>query len=166
MIKVLNYSDISDKDKVLKIFLLTLDKSIKDKVKIESLKYMYFDFYEKYPEYFLVALDQEEILGYICCAPTSIDQPELAELMSHYKKFTEQYEEYPAHLHINCHPESQGMGVGTVLINALCDKLQSDSISAVHLITGVNSRNVEFYKKNKFKKIHKIGNLLLLGKKL
>ena len=113
-----------------------------------------------------MATDNENPIGYICCSPNTINDKELFELSAPIGMFKEFYHHFPAHLHINCLPLAQGKGVGTQLLEALCKDLIRAKICGVHLITGSNERNVSFYTKNNFSLIHKINNLVMLGKNL
>jgi ribosomal protein S18 acetylase RimI-like enzyme len=45
------------------------------------------------------------------------------------------FDQYPAHLHINLLPEARGQGAGTQLIQAYLSQLRGQSISGVHLFT-------------------------------
>lgn len=65
-----------------------------------------------------------------------------------YPLFKDLYTDYPAHLHINTHPDTQGLGYGSELINSMIASLSD--INGVHLITHPTAQNVGFYKKNLF----------------
>ena len=69
-------------------------------------------------------------------------------------KPAENTEGYPAHLHIDLLPESQGSGMGRRLTEVFIDKLKELNVPGLHL--GVGKKNtgaVKFYEKIGFKKI-------------
>ncbi len=55
--------------------------------------------------------------------------------------------DYPAHLHMNCHPHFQGQGLGRALIQRLCQDLRKESVLGVHAITSLGASNVAFYRR-------------------
>ncbi len=58
---------------------------------------------------------------------------------------------YPAHLHIDILPQYQRMGLGHMLMDALCQNLKSKGISGVCLTAGVkNEKGRNFYEKYGF----------------
>ena len=63
-------------------------------------------------------------------------------------------QEFPAHLHINCHPNHQGKGIGGKLINQLIKYLGAKNVPGVHLVTLHGHANEQFYLKNKFVPIY------------
>ena len=55
--------------------------------------------------------------------------------------------DYPAHLHIDLLPRTQGHGYGRKLIDQLSDALQRDGAPGVHLGVGADNTNaIEFYR--------------------
>lgn len=57
-----------------------------------------------------------------------------------------------AHLHIDISPEYQRMGIGSLLMDALCNELRNRKINGVFLIVDAkNEKGVNFYKKYGFK---------------
>lgn len=108
-------------------------------------------FFEKYlglylrrfPEYFWVAREGR-ILGYMAGAPVTRD-PELYGIQSHLSTFESYFQEYPAHLHVNFHPDARGMGLGSKLFSELEKQLQETGIRGIHIMTGPDSRNKSFY---------------------
>ena len=133
--------------------------------------YKYLEYYKiRYPELFIVASVQDKIMGYICASSDTISDNELFKSQPHLESFTDYYPEFPAHLHINCHRESRGLGVGSILVKALESVLGQKSIKGLHLITTEDARNVKFYEKNNYSKIYRAAyngaNLILMGKPL
>jgi len=108
-----------------------------------------------------VALEKDKVLGYILCQPDPSLAPKSLEV---FKDFTA---DYPAHLHINTHPQAQGKGVGAALLRKLEEQLQAQGVKGVHLVTHAEARNRFFYEKNDYIPIHETAQkLLMLGKKL
>ncbi|MBT6326383.1 MAG: GNAT family N-acetyltransferase, partial [Bdellovibrionales bacterium] len=94
--------------------------------------------------------EKKEILGYLSGCINSLEFTKYSPHES-YLLFSDLFENYNAHLHINCDPNSRGTGVGTKLINYYVDVLESYSdVKGVHIITGPKSRNVNFYQSNDF----------------
>lgn len=145
-------------------------KSFKDFNEKQKFSYKYFDYYlQHHREYFLIARQDLKVLGYVCAALESKKCSELYELLPHYNIFEDQFDSYPAHLHMNTHYSSRGMGVGSQLVDAFVERF-SNLTSGVHIITSPSAQNVHFYEKNKFEKIIEkdfLGSkLLFMGRKL
>jgi ribosomal protein S18 acetylase RimI-like enzyme len=67
------------------------------------------------------------------------------------------YREYPAHLHINIHPEYQRQGLGHLLVDQLLTHLKEQGISGLHLIVSSdNQKGISFYKKYGFRSLFEI----------
>ena len=63
---------------------------------------------------------------------------------------------YRTHLHIDLLPETQRQGVGTILIDALCEHLKDKGIKNVSVLTiSTDSMGYKFYKKYGFRTIQK-----------
>lgn len=144
-------------------------KEFKDQAEKDSFFYKYVGYYLKhFPELAFVAVENR-VLGYIVGSPFS-DESELDSIQPHLKIFAKEFTEFPAHLHINCHHESRGKGVGVQLVEALERSLIQRKIKGLHIITGADARNAHFYKKLGF--FHESmedfqgSRLLLMGKRL
>ncbi len=61
--------------------------------------------------------------------------------------FADRFADYPAHLHINCHPDFRGRGIGAALVAAFVDTCRDAGLGGVHIVTGVGARNAGFYRK-------------------
>ena len=143
---------------VEEIFWLTCSALPKEEGR-EAFKKKYLDDYLTLLSF--VAIQHENVVGYILCQPHADLAPYGLEA---FKDF---WPEYPAHLHINTHPGVQGQGVGGELLSFLERELAKKAIKGVHLITHAEARNVLFYEKNHYKRIHEtVQKLLMLGKKL
>lgn len=128
----------------------------------------YLGFYvEKLPSWIYVAFDKK-VLGYIVSSPASHDE-ELYSLQPHLKLFENLFDDYPAHLHINCHVETRGQGVGGQLIHAIFDKMKLNRVKGIHIMTVPQSENRNFYRKNDFlfetQSLFNGTPLLFMGKK-
>ncbi len=118
-------------------------KSEKEKL---DLKWKYLGFYlERYPDFVWVAFS-EKVLGYCLGMPITQDD-ELYLAQPHLKVFEEQYKDYPAHLHINCHAMARGQGIGTRLIEELEREFRAMGVKGVHLMTSIDARNRKFYQR-------------------
>jgi len=111
-------------------------------------------FYQKYlgyylthfPEFAKVAILDTKVLGYVVVAPKT-EVKDLFLLQPHLVLFKDYFKIYPAHLHINCHHLSRGLGVGTLLIEAVIQALKERNIKGLHIMTGGDSLNRSFYQK-------------------
>lgn len=123
-----------------------------------------------YPEQVLVAVENNEVLGYILGVPDTKAASKILSANAHLELFEELYERYPAHLHINFRSKARGRGLGSLLIQAFEEHLRGQGVNGLHLITSATARNVGFYLKNGFAhKVEKLWNgrpILFLGKKL
>jgi hypothetical protein len=140
-------------NKVMQIFFLS---SSKKEFRNDSEKDKFFNtwvmpYFNNYKNLFFIALNEKkEILGYLSGCINSLEFTKYSPHES-YLLFSDLFENYNAHLHINCDPNSRGTGVGTKLINYYVDVLESYSdVKGVHIITGPKSRNVNFYQSNDF----------------
>ena len=141
-------------------------KEFKDQEEREAFNWKYLGFYlAHYPEYAWLALKEETVLGYVVGMPFSHD-PSLYLLQPHLKAFASSFEKFPAHLHINCHPEARGLGVGKRLVLQLVEQLKSEGVVGLHILTGSSSDNRFFYEKLGFDSLRIEGSILLMGKTL
>lgn len=121
-------------------------KEFKSEEEKEAFFYKYVGLYLKhYPEFALIAVT-DRVLGYIVGAPESSTE-ELYQVQPHLKNFASHYQKYPAHLHINCHHDARGMGVGGMLVANLEERFKTHKIHGFHIMTGPNAKNKSFYKK-------------------
>lgn len=122
---------------------------------------------DTYPSAFL-AFQDDTLLGYLIYS--TLSPLESAQYQPGGVCFKDFYEEFPAHLHMNCHHLARSQGVGSRLIKALCVDLQQRQIPGVHIITSPDQANVEFYRKVGFlcESLREYGEskLLFMGKKI
>lgn len=147
---------------------------------------LYCDYYlDSQSEFCFVAADENDVpQGYILCAADCADYTEKMEELylplirkinsgEFYKanaqmKVEQRYIKagYTAHLHIDILPEFQRQGVGTALMDALCEKLQAINVEGVRLIVAKKNENAcKFYEKYGFEDIDYITGAVVYGKK-
>jgi ribosomal protein S18 acetylase RimI-like enzyme len=116
----------------------------------EEFRWKYLDFYlTHYPEYAWLAVKGNKLLGYILGMPQTTDA-RLWEIQPHLKYFSDLYERFPAHLHLNTHADSRGQGVGSVLMQKMLHQFQHHGLAGVHIMTGPSAQNRHFYGKMGF----------------
>ena len=99
--------------------------------------------------YVMVDGDTKKVLGYLSGCDNSIDS--LSKLVIPGPEcFKDMFEEYPAHFHINFHPDCRGKGFGSKLVEYYCRKLVTKNIPGVHIITSTDANNISFYRQMKF----------------
>jgi len=101
---------------------------------------------ETYPELALVYEKEDSVLGYVVASPVS-DSEAINAAQPHMQIFHDYFKDYPAHLHINAHAESRGLGVGSELIKEIEQLLKNHNIRGLHIMTGPDSPNQNFYKR-------------------
>jgi hypothetical protein len=110
-------------------------------------------------------LNGANVLGYIVGMPFTNDSS-LFSLQPHLKKFEHLFSDYPAHLHINCHIDGRGKGVGRSLVDQLLGQIRRESVPGIHIMTGKSSDNRYFYEKLGFDFSQISGEVLFMGKRL
>lgn len=169
---ILNQSPLSKQDlaELREIyFQSSARKDFKDDAEMEAFYWKYLGFYlDQFPEFVWIA-KSHRVLGYVLGSPRS-DYPELLNIQPHLKVFKECFKNYPAHLHINLHSDARGQGLGSKLLNEFERQLQSLDITGLHIMTGTDSRNKNFYTRLGFdfqKALEFSGHpILLMGKSL
>jgi len=58
---------------------------------------------------------------------------------------------YPAYLHVNLAPAYRNLGIGTKLIDAFAADAVRAGARGIHVVTGVDARNIGFYGRNGFR---------------
>lgn len=164
----INALDSSEYEQVKEIFYQTSSaQNFKDKIEKENFEYKYFGYYRlNYPNLFLVLKSDDQIMGYICGSKNSLEDFDLFKNLSHFELFKDLYAQYPIHLHINMHPDSQGKGLGSTLLKAF-EALFTNG-SGIHLLTAPSAQNRSFYRKNGYlseseRKFNK-NSILFMGK--
>ena len=130
------------------------------------------DFYQKYLGHYLnhyedlvwVALnDEKKCLGYLTGARST---DEFIPLQPHLGVFHDKFAAYPAHLHVNCHKDYRGLGIGKLLLEHFENELKKEMISGYHIVTSKGAINRRFYTKSGFEFETQAENLLFMGKEL
>ncbi len=147
-------------------FNTSIRKSFSNEREKINFSYKYFDYYlEQFPDLFFIYTLDDQVIGYICGADKL--EPQLFKLQPHMQVFSDYFEQYPAHLHINFSAKARGKGLGSILLNHFTSSLGQ---AGVHIITGPMERNVFFYEKNGFsfkqEKTYYDTRLLFMGKSL
>lgn len=136
---------VSDLAEMREIFFeSSTKKDFKDEAEKEQFFEKYLGFYLRhFPDLAFVAVDQR-LLGYVVGAPRS-DDPELKSLQPHLSTFEQHFLRFPSHLHINCHFEARGQGIGRKLVLALEAELKKRHVNGLHIMTSPDAVNKNFY---------------------
>ena len=122
-------------------------KEFKDEEEKKRFFEKYLGFYlREYPDLAFVFVKEGKVLGYVVGARGS-EEKGIDALQPHLQVFKDHFKKYPAHLHINCHFESRGLGVGSQLVKEIERRLKLQNISGLHIMTGIDSPNQNFYKR-------------------
>ncbi len=104
-----------------------------------------------YPEQLLLALDEDEtVLGVLTGCLDSAAAAAFRDLHPYYRLFADLHAGYPAHFHINCHPDHRSRGIGSRLIRHFVAVCRAAGLPGLHLVTAPGVRNVGFYRRNGF----------------
>ena len=176
MIEILKLNGIENKmkyeDALLQIqFIFYASSSLKEFSSPER-KQAFFqrwcgDYILHYPDQFFIMCEDKKILGYMSlCKDSSAAMSVLS--VPGYNLFSDLFQIYPAHLHINFHPDCRGRGLGSQLVEHCCTDLVKDGIFGIHLVTSPGALNIPFYKRlgfqfESFREFNKAG-LLFMGK--
>lgn len=132
-----------------------LSSSIKN-FESEEKKALFFqrwcgDYIIHYPDQFYIMRESntKKTLGYLSgCADS---KEALIKLdVPGFKHFEDMFHKFPAHFHINFHPDCRGKGFGSVIVEHFCSELLKNKTSGIHLITSPDAQNVSFYRRLKF----------------
>ncbi|OQA49421.1 MAG: Acetyltransferase (GNAT) family protein [Firmicutes bacterium ADurb.Bin300] len=152
----------------------------------ETILHIYCRYYiTKAKEFCFVAVDeQDNPIGYILCAPdrNAYKRDFLRCEVRAIRQYSFIYSlfalgeiisslpferKYPAHLHIDLLEGYRHMGIGSALINRLCDKLKKENIRGVMLsVSATNKNAVSFYIKNGFRFLLRTKIFYVMGREL
>ncbi|MCB0366049.1 MAG: GNAT family N-acetyltransferase [Bdellovibrionaceae bacterium] len=129
-------------------------------------------FFRNEPQHIYLALaDDGQLCGYLTgCADSENAFPKIVGDIASFACFKDQFADFPAHLHVNCHPSHQGKGWGRRLVEAFVGDMAKTGVRGVHLVTSPEEENVHFYRRLNFS--HQVGRhwknypLLFLGRRL
>ncbi|MFQ5958148.1 MAG: GNAT family N-acetyltransferase [Alphaproteobacteria bacterium] len=86
------------------------------------------------------------VAGYLTGCGDSTAARRLYRDIESYHLFEHLFDAYPAHFHVNCHPNFRRRGVGTALVEAFVAACVKDGVAGVHIVTGTGADNVAFYR--------------------
>lgn len=125
------------------------------------------DYITYFSDFFYIMLEDQKVLGYLSGCIDSVKGQGILEVPG-YCVYSDLFAEYPAHLHINFHPDSRGRGLGSLLVNEYCKDLSVLKIKGVHLVTSPGAANISFYERLGFtyevERNFNQMNLLFMGK--
>ena len=102
------------------------------------------------PASFLLAVDENgAAIGYLAgCLDSFSDTARniISDISFYTPAFCSALRDYPSHFHINVKPGSQGKGVGRQLISGFLQLCRDQGSRGIHVVTGANSRAVDFYR--------------------
>jgi hypothetical protein len=132
------------------IFFESSSKKIfKDEREKEKFFYKYLGYYiDHFPDWIFLYFDSK-VRGYVVASPTDPDA-KLLNLQPHLGLFKDHFKSFPAHLHINCHIDSRGQGIGAQLIDWVLNQLKFHGIKGIHVITSPDAISRSFYRKLNF----------------
>ena len=109
------------------------------------------DYITFYPDFFYVMrdCDSKKVLGYLSGCLNSQDSLQVLSVPGH-ALFSDLFIKYPAHLHINFHPDCRGLGLGGQIVEYFVFELARRTICGLHLITSPDAKNISFYKRLQF----------------
>lgn len=126
-------------------------------------------YWDNYSCSFYLAMEDDRLVGYLSGCKKSLDSLSVLK-MPGYAEFSDEFDNFPAHYHINCHHAKRGLGVGSKLDDHFCNVLRSEGIGGVFIITAPMSRPTSFYMKKGFNHSYtrEIGSasLIFMGKRL
>lgn len=161
MASILSLSEIKDDDMdaILKATeeIFFLSSSVKEFASSDKKAAFYKrwcrDYQELYPDEFFVVFEGEKILGYLSGCYDSLKAASVMSVPGLHV-FQDLFMDFPAHLHINFHPDARGKGLGTLLIRHYIAYLKEHHVRGVHLVTSPDALNVSFYERLGFDQIH------------
>jgi ribosomal protein S18 acetylase RimI-like enzyme len=150
-------------------FEASIRKDFKNEDESSAFFFKYVGYYlVHYPDLAFVAVE-DRVLGYVLGAPSSFEA-ELNKIQPHLALFERYFVAYPAHLHINCRPDTRGKGIGSMLVQRFEASLHKRGVPGLHIMTSYDAYNKKFYKKLGFHeevvKEFKGSRILLMGKGL
>lgn len=111
------------------------------------------DYEHYFPEEFFIAMDGPKVLGYLSgCSDSARAMNELS--VPGFAVFHDLFSAFPAHLHINFHPDARGRGLGSLLVKHYMNYLKLGNVMGVHLVTSPDAQNVSFYERLGFSTVH------------
>jgi GNAT superfamily N-acetyltransferase len=156
-LEILSY--IPNKNKRLDDLRDIFFKTTKAELNSEEERQNLFDKYaapyiENWPDYVFFACDEASgrTMGYLTgCEDSKKAIEVLSTKQKSYTLFSDLYLRFPAHLHVDIHPDFQGKGVGTFLLQEFVIEMKKKGLRGLHILTAPGDSSVQFYLRNKFK---------------
>jgi len=134
-------------------------KTTKAQLNSEEERQNLFDKYaapyiKNWPDYVFFACDESSgrTMGYLTGCDDSKNAIDiLSAVQKSYSLFADLYSRFPAHLHVDVHPDFQGKGVGTFLLQEFIIEMKKSGAAGLHILTAPGDSSVDFYLRNKFK---------------
>lgn len=96
-------------------------------------------------KYIFLARHGASVVGYLTgCAQSFKALPFFKDRVKSYALFMDQFDRFPAHLHVNCHPDVRNIGIGRLLVERF-EVALATTAPGVHVVTSPLSQNVHFY---------------------
>lgn len=102
------------------------------------------DYLSLFPDSFYLMIEDEKVLGYLSGCINSLSAEEHLEVPG-FRVFHDLFDRFPAHFHINFHPDCRGRGLGSQLVERYCHDLSFLGVKGVHLVTSPGAANISFY---------------------
>lgn len=119
---------------------------------------------------YVAILPDGQVAGYLTGCMDSRAAKRLYRDIPYYSLFEDQFGEYPAHLHVNVHPEWRSHGFGSRLVTAFVGGCDDARLAGVHIVTEASLPNVKFYRDCGFAAVvqrpWRRRELLLMGRSL
>lgn len=175
--EIVTFSEIqeSHKDQIVsslkEIFFLSTSKKEFDSPEHKELFFEKWcgDYLNLYPQLVFLVFINDRLMGYL----TGVEDTNSALVhlrVPGINLYKDLYDVFPAHLHINFHPDSRGMGLGTKLVQHFENYLRKSNVIGLHLVTSPDALNVTFYERlgfnKKFVRNHSGYQVMLMGKEL
>ncbi len=93
------------------------------------------------------------VAGYLTGCRDSRTATRLYADIDSYRVFEDQFDTYPAHFHVNCHPDHRNRRIGGRLVEAFLDDCRGRGLTGVHVVTAEGARNIGFYRRCGFETI-------------
>lgn len=103
--------------------------------------------------------DDGAVIGYLTGCRDSAGAAELFRIIPAYDRFADLFDAFPAHLHVNVDAAHRGRGVGAALVKAFREEVGT----GVHIVTGVEARNIAFYSRLGFVTLTRRDPMLFMG---
>lgn len=88
---------------------------------------------------------QIRVLGYLVgCWENPVTSQRFASL-PFFRDFAAQCRAFPGQLHVNLDAQARSRGIGRRLVDAFAHQSQAAGVPGIHVVTGQNARNVQFY---------------------